>query len=88
MGLGFIGTIQGMFMLVSGLMGSAMAVEFILARMVVSTLENSSGVLNMDLVITISGKVFFFCYIFVCCSLFSLIDDLLLLDSMLCLVPS
>jgi hypothetical protein len=56
MELGFIGFIQVMFMLVSGVMGNATGVVFILVRMGVSMSGSSSGVLSMGLVITISGK--------------------------------
>lgn len=50
-----IGFIQGMCMLVSGLMDRAMGVGYILVRMVADMLVNLSGVLSMDLVTIISG---------------------------------
>lgn len=56
MGLGCIGSTLVMCMLESGLMGSVMGVEFILVRTGASMLGNSSGVLNMGLAVTISGK--------------------------------
>ena len=55
--LGFIGFILVMFMLGSGLMGSAMAVELTPVRMGVGMLGSSSGVGSMGLDITISGEV-------------------------------
>lgn len=58
MGLGFTDSTQGMSMQGSGLMGSAMAVEFILAKMGAAMLGSSSGVSNMDWVTTILGKFF------------------------------
>lgn len=48
--------IQGMYMLVSGLMDRAMAVVCIPLRMVVVLLESLNGVSNMALVIIISGE--------------------------------
>jgi hypothetical protein len=60
MGLGCIGSTPAMCMLESGLMGSVMGVEFILVRMGASMLGNSSGVLNMGLVVTISGEWLWF----------------------------
>ena len=51
-----IGFIPAMFMLVNGLMDKLMAVEFILVRMGVGMLVNSSGVSSTDLGITISGN--------------------------------
>ena len=50
-----IGFIPEMFMLVNGLMDKLMAVVFILVRMGVGMLVNSSGVSSTDLGITISG---------------------------------
>lgn len=51
-----IGFIQAMCMLGNGLVGRAMGVGFIPARMVVGMWENLSGVLNMVLDTTISGN--------------------------------
>jgi hypothetical protein len=56
MGLGCIGSTPVMCMPESGPMDSVMGVEFILVRMGASMLGNSSGVLNMGSVATISGK--------------------------------
>ncbi len=60
MGLGCIGSTLVMSMLENGLMGSVMGVESILVRMGAIMLGNSSGVLNMGLVDTISGNFFVF----------------------------
>lgn len=57
MDLASIDFIQGMFTLESGPMARVMAVEFILARMGVDMLVNSSGVSSMALDITISGII-------------------------------
>lgn len=54
--LGYIGFIQEMCMLGSGLTGRVMVVVFILAMMVAGMLVNSSGVSSMALATTISGK--------------------------------
>lgn len=56
MALGCIGFLRVMFMPVSGLMGNVMGVEYILARTGAGMSGSSSGVLNMVLVIIISGK--------------------------------
>ena len=58
MGLGFIDSTPGMSMLGSGLMASAMAVEFILAKMGAAMWGSLSGALNMDWVTTILGMFF------------------------------
>lgn len=62
-----IGFIQGMYMQASGLMGRAMVVGNILARMVADMLVNSSGALSMGLVTTILGNfmtsLYKFCYL-------------------------
>jgi hypothetical protein len=58
MDLVFIGFIQVMFILVNGLMDRVMGVVFILVKMGVDMLESLNGVLNMDLVIIISGLFF------------------------------
>lgn len=63
MGLGFTDSTQGMSMLGSGLMASAMAVEFILAKMGAAMLGSSSGVSSMEWVTTILGKFFFWFWI-------------------------
>ena len=57
MDLGFIGSILGMFMQESGLMGRVMDVEFIPVRMEVDMLGNSNGESSMDLDITILGNI-------------------------------
>lgn len=55
--LGFIDFILVMYMLGSGLVGKAMGAEYIHVRMEAAMLENSSGVLSMGSVTTISGNV-------------------------------
>lgn len=56
MDLVYIDSIPVMYIQANGQMGKAMDVEFILAKMAVDMLENSNGVLNMVLAITVSGK--------------------------------
>jgi len=63
MGLVFIGFIRVMFILENGLMDRVMGVVFILVKMGVDMLESLNGVLNMVLVIIISG-LFSFCSCF------------------------
>lgn len=60
MGLVFIGFIPVMFMPENGRMVRVMDVVFILVKMGVDMLESLNGVLNMALVITISGLFFHF----------------------------
>lgn len=55
--LGFIDFILAMYMLGSGPVGKAMGAEYIHARMEAAMLENSSGVLSMASVTTISEMV-------------------------------
>jgi len=58
MALVFIGFIRVMFILENGLMDRVMGVVFILVKMGVDMLESLNGVLNMVLVIIISGLYF------------------------------
>ena len=60
MAMGFIGSIQVTLMLVSGVVGRAMALEFRLVLMVAVLLGSLSVVSNMALVATISGQFFNF----------------------------
>lgn len=55
MDLEFIGFIQAIVMQGNGLMDKVTELEFKLVLMLVVILANSSMVLNMDLVVTISG---------------------------------
>lgn len=55
--LGCIDFILAMYMLGSGLVGKVMGAEYIHVRMEAAMLENSSGVLSMGSVTTISGNL-------------------------------
>lgn len=57
--MGFIGFTPGICMVVSGLRGSVMGVEFIVVKMGASIVGILKAELNMELVTTISGKTRF-----------------------------